>query len=231
MSIIKKSLLVAGLTASATLAQAFEVAGNVTLATDYVFRGVSQTNEKGAIQGGFDVGFENGVYAGTWASNVDFGDEVTTEMDYYVGYAFDVAEGVTLDLSYIYFLYAGQESALNYSEFVAAISVADFGFSLVYSPDYFGSDESAIVYNADYSFGVSESTSLDFHIGYTDTDNAAFGTTDPNFDSYMDYSVGVSHAVAGVTLGLAYVGTDADDDDEFGEIAEGRALFTISKDL
>jgi uncharacterized protein (TIGR02001 family) len=231
MGIIKKSMLVAGLAASASIAQAIEVTANVTMASDYVFRGISQTNEKGAIQGGFDVGFENGAYAGTWASNVDFGDEVTTEMDYYVGYAFEVSEGVELDFTYIYFLYAGQESSLNYSEFVAAVSIADLGLSLVYSPDYFGSDESAIIYNADYSFSLSENTSLDLHVGYTDTDNAAFGTDDADFDSYMDYSVGVSHGIAGVTLGLAYVGSDADDDDEFGEIAEGRVLFSISKDM
>lgn len=227
MNIVKQSLIVTGLAASASFAQAFEIAGNVTLATDYVFRGVSQTSEKGAIQGGFDAGFDNGVYVGTWASNVDFGDEVTTEMDYYFGYAFDVAEGVNLDFTYIYFLYAGQESALNYSEFVAALSVADFGFSIVFSPDYFGSDESAIVYNVDYSVAVNDTTSVDFHIGYTDGDAETFGS----FDSYVDYSLGVSHAVASVTLGLTYYGTDASDADEFGDAGDDRVVFSVSKDL
>jgi hypothetical protein len=54
--------------------------GNVGLYSQYVFRGISQTNEKPALQGGFDVGHKSGLYAGTWASNVrnngfyDYGD-------------------------------------------------------------------------------------------------------------------------------------------------------------
>ena len=63
---------------------------NVMLASDYVFRGISQTNERGAIQGGFDAALSNGIYAGVWASNVNFGtgaDGTSTEVDYYGGYS------------------------------------------------------------------------------------------------------------------------------------------------
>ncbi len=60
--------------------------GNVAVATDYVFRGVSQTQERPAIQGGFDAAFDSGIYAGIWASNVNFGTDTSTEMDYYGGY-------------------------------------------------------------------------------------------------------------------------------------------------
>jgi len=207
---------------------AAEVSGSATIATDYVFRGVSQTNEKGAVQAGIDLAFDNGAYIGAWGSNVDFGSEVTTEMDFFAGYAFDVAEGVNLDLSYIYFNYAGNESNLNYNEFVAALGVSDFTFTLVYSPDYFGSDDSALVYNVDYSIGLSESVSLDLHVGYTDTDENALGISE---DSYLDYLAGINWDVGGVTLSLAVTGTDADEDDNFGDAGEARALFSVSRSL
>ena len=59
--------------AAATSAQAeVEISGNVALTSDYKFRGISQSNEDIAIQGGFDVAFENGIYIGTWGSTVDF---------------------------------------------------------------------------------------------------------------------------------------------------------------
>jgi uncharacterized protein (TIGR02001 family) len=66
--------------------------GNVALTSDYVFRGISQTQGDPAIQGGFDFTTNMGglpVYAGTWASNLDFGSpsaiHVPMELDVYGG--------------------------------------------------------------------------------------------------------------------------------------------------
>ncbi len=65
-------------------AAAQEITGNVTLATDYIFRGVTQTDHGAAIQGGFDL--EAGsFYASTWASNVEFGDGTNMELDFIAG--------------------------------------------------------------------------------------------------------------------------------------------------
>lgn len=225
MKTFKKALIVMAVAAAPVTASALEVSGNVTLATDYVFRGFSQTSEKAAIQGGFDVGFENGFYVGTWASNVDFGSEVTTELDFYGGYAFDVSENVSIDLSAIYFMYPGDEAALDYQEYVASVSISDFTLGLVYSPEYWGDGgPDTYVLNADYSLGLTETTSMDFHLGYSDADEANFFGED---DSYIDYMVGVNHDVAGVTLSLAWYGTDLDED----ELADDRVVFSISKSL
>ncbi len=231
MNSLNKAIAVATLTAAAPLAQAaVEISGNVAMTTDYTFRGVSQTQEKPAIQGGFDAAWDNGFYVGTWASNVDFGPangdgSAQAEMDFYLGYGFEVSEGISLDFSYIYFVYPGEESGFNYQEFVAALGISDFTFSLVYSDEYFGDGgPDAYVFNADYSLGVSEEVSVDFHIGFSDADADDFFGED---DSYIDYSVGVNYDIAGVTLSLAWVGTDLDDN----ELADDRAVFTISKSL
>ncbi|GAA6138984.1 TorF family putative porin [Arenicella sp. 4NH20-0111] len=208
--------------AGASSAQAGDIEANVSLATDYVFRGFSQTNEELAIQGGFDYGFDNGFYIGTWASNVDFGSDTSTELDLYGGYAFDLAEGVSLDLSYIYFNYAGETDGLNYSEFVASLGFGDASLGLVYSPDYFGSDSSAIVLNGDYSFSLAENWSLDLHVGYTKTDDEGIAV---DGDDYIDYSAGVSTSAGGLDLALTFYGTDVDDVD----IADNRAVFSVSK--
>ncbi|MGH8501359.1 MAG: TorF family putative porin [Gammaproteobacteria bacterium] len=56
--------------------------------TDYVFRGVSFTDEDPAVQGSFDYAHPSGAYVGAWASNWDgFGTESEFEIDYYGGYA------------------------------------------------------------------------------------------------------------------------------------------------
>ena len=62
-------------------ASAATIEANVGIASDYVFRGFSQTDEEPAISGGFDYGFDNGFYLGTWASNVNFGDDASMEWD------------------------------------------------------------------------------------------------------------------------------------------------------
>ena len=50
----------------------FSVSGNVGLFSDYIFRGYTQTENNPALQGGFDVEHASGLYAGVWASNVDW---------------------------------------------------------------------------------------------------------------------------------------------------------------
>lgn len=62
-----------------------ELSANVGMTTDYVFRGISQSDEGPAIQGGFDYATDLGFYVGTWGSSIDFGNGV--EIDYYGGYA------------------------------------------------------------------------------------------------------------------------------------------------
>ena len=106
-NLITSSVIAAGVLAGSSAANAGEIEANVSLATDYVFRGFSQTNEDPAISGGFDYGFEGGFYLGVWGSNVNFGEgsNTSTEIDLYGGYAFDAAENVSFDFGYVYFVY------------------------------------------------------------------------------------------------------------------------------
>ena len=72
---MKRASLLAICTAllfSAVTATAAEFSGNVTYATAYRFRGISQGDRSQASQGGFDIELDSGLYVGTWASNVTF---------------------------------------------------------------------------------------------------------------------------------------------------------------
>jgi len=224
ISKIAKGITMAAMLASSGLASAGDIEANVTLSTDYVFRGFSQTNEDPAISGGLDYGFEGGFYVGTWLSNVNFGEgsNTSTEIDLYAGYGFDVSENVALDFSYVYFVYPGETDSLNYSEFVASVSFSDLSFGLVYSPDYFGSDSDAFVLNADYSLSLNDAWGLDFHVGYTTTDEDGIAVEG---DDYIDYSVALTTSGAGVDFALTFFGTDVDDN----ELADDRLVFSVGK--
>ena len=103
---MKKVLLAVLLAAGFSMAQA-EVTGNLGLTSDYRFRGISQTQNAPAVQGGVDYAHESGLYIGNWNSSVSslmYTNGAGVESDLYAGFKKDVYNGLTIDLgSYNYF--------------------------------------------------------------------------------------------------------------------------------
>ncbi|WP_339630367.1 TorF family putative porin [uncultured Sneathiella sp.] len=188
-----------------------EFSANIGFTTDYTFRGISQTDNEPAVQGGFDYTYDFGpvaVSGGVWASNVKFTD-ATVEIDYYVGVG-GAVDDFSWDVSAIYYSYPGASSSLNYDFFEIAPSVGyDFGFASVsaginYSPDYFGSSGDAFYYSGGVDIPLGEYFTLSGTIGYqTIDDNAAWGT-----DDYMDYGVSLSTEIAGFGVSAGWTDTD-----------------------
>jgi len=84
---------------------AAEVTGNAAITNNYIWRGITQTKDQAAGQGGVDWGHSSGLYAGTWLSNVDFsglGDGY--EMDVYAGFGGEIG-GFGYDLGAITYQY------------------------------------------------------------------------------------------------------------------------------
>ncbi len=145
--------------AAATTVQAGEISANVALTSDYRFRGISQSNDDIAIQGGFDYAFDNGIYIGTWGSTVDFdltsddGLNGSLELDYYIGWAMDVGENSAIDVGYLYYDYPGDSSVLegDYQEIYGSFSWHDLTVGIHYSDDYYAESGDFYYYYADYS--------------------------------------------------------------------------------
>lgn len=89
--------------------------GNVGVYSEYVFRGITQSDESPALQGTLNFGQATDFYAGVWGSNVDFndGDEAQLEIDLYAGYKWPLGP-VTLDIGAIYYAYPGADSGFDY---------------------------------------------------------------------------------------------------------------------
>lgn len=81
--IIAAALVLGSMTTAATAA---EVSGNAGFVSEYLFRGVPQTDGNAAAQGGLDVAYDTGFYVGTWASSVDNGTDSGVEVDLYGGW-------------------------------------------------------------------------------------------------------------------------------------------------
>lgn len=234
MKHLATTLVAGGLLASSPLAQA-EFSANVALATDYVFRGISQTGEDPALQGGFDFKHASGFYAGVWGSNVEFSpavDDASLELDYYAGVTGEFGGGLGWDVGAIYYSYPGSESDANldYWEAKGALSYAFKGvalepsvsLALYYSPEFTGETGDATYVVGSLNLALPQDFGLSLHVGQQSIDE-----TVP--DSYMEYGVGVSKQVAGFGLALNYYGTNGDGEDLAGDLADDRVVFSVSR--
>ncbi|WP_297526751.1 TorF family putative porin [Thiohalobacter sp.] len=239
MKTLSKTLIAAAVAGSAGLAHA-EISGNVALATDYMFRGVSQTDNQMALQGGFDWAHDSGFYVGTWASNVDsnFFSGTSTdpqlEVDLYAGFGGEMGE-IGYDLGVIRYNYPGYDDA-NTTELYVGASYslsedASVGATFYYSPElnFVGVDESAWYLSLDGEVAVAEGFTLAAHVGFSDGDAYDSVASGGLGSDYIDYSLGVSTEAAGVGLDLSYIGTNNDGEDVFGGVADDRVVFTVSK--
>jgi uncharacterized protein (TIGR02001 family) len=222
-----------------SLVGGFEISGNIALTTDYRFRGISQSDEDLAVQGGFDAEFGPGFYVGIWGSSVDFDTngpccDGSLELDYYGGWSSSIGDtDFGIDVGYIYYDYPGDSGDEgDYQEFYVGGSWRDLSIGVHYSDDYYAeTDEFWYVYG-DYSFGLFDTgLTVDLHVGYNMLEeDGGFLATDE--DAYTDYSVGLTYSWASVDWTLAYVGTDLDDEDVFDtDWADDTVVFTIAKSL
>jgi uncharacterized protein (TIGR02001 family) len=234
--------LLTGAAAGATAAEnGFSVSGNVTLASDYRFRGISQLDRSPAIQGGLDVEWENGFYLGTWASNVSFSGGAI-ELDWYGGYAGSINENVGFDIGILYYGYPEDDTdpGLDYWEVYGSVTFFDVTVGLHYSPDYFAeTDKFYYLYSA-YSYPLMEGLSFDLHIGWNvfDSDEAfaEFIVPTPGHhpgDDYIDYRAGLTWTLRDLDIGLHYTGTDISRSECFGgtKLCDDSVVLSVSKSL
>lgn len=106
---MKKVLLMMALL-SLPLSAAAEISGSIGAVSNYVWRGATQSDRSPAIQASITASV-NGLYATAWASQVDFGDDTSAEVDYQVGYKFGGSTGI--DVGVLAYTYVGDEVELQ----------------------------------------------------------------------------------------------------------------------
>ena len=109
-------------TAPAAAPEASPVTANVTVASSYIYRGITQSNNKPAIQGGFDYAHESGFYIGNWNSSISWisdsynaastpvksspSTSAPIEMDFYAGFKKElIGEGFASDFGVLQYYY------------------------------------------------------------------------------------------------------------------------------
>lgn len=205
------------------------ITGSATVVSDYRFRGFSQSNEEAAIQGGFTIGHDSGLYVGTWGSSIGFNNG--TEIDVFAGFAKEVTPGLTADVGATVYLYPGVNNTTviePYASLTGAIGPATVKGGVAWAPGGQNSlgDESAIYLYTDVGVAIPDTPiKLKGHFGYADSDSFLGGLD----GDVIDYSVGVDFTWKALTLGVAYVNTDAPKLGGYKEAvgADGAVVFSL----
>ncbi len=227
---------VLGLGLFSTTSSAVSLSGNVGYVSDYTFRGISQTNEGMALQGGLTLTGESGFYLSTWGSNISFG-QGSMELDILAGWTGKITEEISTDVGVMQYRYPNGDNdadQFNFIELYSKLIYKDFVLGLAYSSDYFGTDVDGYYYlSADYTYPLHEKLSILAHFAYNKfEDNEQYTTflaAGPVTGSgYMDWSLGVGTTLLDAAIQLKYVGTDVEDSAECA-ICDNRAVFSITK--
>ena len=196
----------------------FTISGNFGLVSDYRFRGVSQTNEKPAAQGGFDFTHKSGIYLGTWASNVSQWANAggSMEIDIYGGFRGTLPAGeIGYDVGLIEYTYPGNNTGTSPKNRTQEWYVGFSGGPLSYkfyrtTSNWFGinaNSSGSTYHDVNASFALNEQVTLSAHVGRQDIKGTH--TVNPDF---TDYSVGVSVALPdGYTAGVKFTTVDLKD--------------------
>lgn len=234
-------LLGAGLAAAG--AACAGTTGSLALTSDYLFRGISQTDQDPALQGGIEYAAESGFYVGAWGSNVSWLSDLDSdalpisnslELDVYGGYRGSFGESVGFDLGAVYYYYPGDYptgfnrpyTAEVYAGITAGVFAAKYYYSVTDLFGYAESDGSGYLDLA-VNWEFSPSWTLNLHGGRQWIEN------NEDFE-YSDWKVGVTKAFdSGFSIAAAWVDTNADEPlytNPFGNyLGDSTFVLTVTK--
>ena len=204
----------------------YTLTANVTLASQYRYRGLMQTNNKPAIQGGFDFTHASGLYLGNWNSSVswlnDGNSDVSApvEMDFYGGYKGNLAADVPFDLGVLQYYYPGDYpsgyTSPDTTELYAGVGYGPVMFKYsVAMTNLFGFADSKYSQYFDLSGNFDTGfwgLTVNAHVGRQTVRNLTDG-------AYTDWKLGLTKDFGqGLAISVAYIDTNAD-----------RAVYTNSR--
>lgn len=196
------------------------ISGSATVVSDYRFRGISQTDKDFAVQGGFSVAHESGLYASVWGSTIDdyVANEGDQEIDLSVGFKKEL-NGFTLDGGVLYYFYPGSQqggAGFNSDFFEPYLSVAHAvgpvtaKVTVNYAPkqkalEWVNTKEDNLYAGLDLSGAIpSTPVTLTAHLGHNFTRDSYLAQG----KKYTDWSLGASYAYKNLTFGVSYVDTN-----------------------
>jgi len=202
----------------------------VALASDYIWRGYSQTDRAPAASASIDYSHSSGLYVGTWASNVDYDDGADYEIDLYAGYGGEFGDsGIGFDIGFLRYFFdsSNANSTQDWNEAYASLSYSYFSVGVAHSDDVYGSGEDGTYFSAGFDYDLPwYDIAFSAGVGYYDYDDGAIAAKDRE---HTDWRVGISKSITeGVDFGLTYTGMDSDAEEDFGKSTSDKLTISVA---
>jgi len=196
---------------TAATASLGDLTGNFDITSNYMFRGVSSSNNLPAFQGGLTYTFSTtGVYFNIWGSNVNFpdpqGNTATVEMDTIMGIANPIGDHFSYDINIDRYSYP--KSAASYSEVIANAKWYFLTAQVGFSSNVYGVHHNGTYYNIGFKYDVPpawlwqvENINVSGGIGHYSLQRSG------GLSSYNDYNLNVSKTIGSYVLALGWTDT------------------------
>ncbi len=225
MQPLKLSLAFSILTVSASIANAsnslpdqstwlgdnFSVSANVALVSNYIWRGVSQTDNGPAMQGQFKLKSVLGFYGSVWGSNVNFLDAqnktATGELDYIVGFEKQIHD-FGIDFGAYFYTYP-KTTGIDYTESFVRLSYKIVHFGVGYTHNFFDTGGSGTYYFGGLDYTIKshnvylQAISIGGGAGYYALNGPVFAGK-----SYWNYRLYLKKSFKHFAAELAWTDTD-----------------------
>ena len=186
--------------------------GSLGLASDYVFRGVTQSDGKPSAQGDVHYYANAGWFGGLWAASVERNayEGKTAELNAYLGLSWPIADVWNATVAAVHYDYPWNTGRrYSYDEVVGTAAYADRLFlTVAASPDTsiestYGASGRRAAYSYDLAFHAPllHALSANGGIGYYDLHHLV------NV-GYVYWSIGLGYDLGPVQLQLSYIGAN-----------------------
>ena len=230
---VSAQVICACLFVCAGAAQAGQFGGSLAATTDYVYRGISQTRGKAALQADFHYRTVDAWTVGAWASSVDEGDgpNPSLELDLYLSRNWNVHPDWDVQATLTHYMYPDDDRPVgyDYNELTASlIYQSRLAATVAWSPDvsryadgYLSERKTAISYELSATQALFHELAATGGAGYYDLSELAS-------PGYWFWNVGLSWSAGGAQLAVSYIDTDAAAVRSFGtEQAGSRWMGTL----
>lgn len=195
-----------------------DISVGLSAATDYVWRGVSQSDNDPAVFATVNLSYR-GFYAGAGTENVDFAG-IDQEWDLWAGYVFDLGPA-KLDLGVVRYGYVDAPADIDTLEIKAAVTgnagKLGLGLAAYHTRNYFGTSQDATYIEATASYPLADALTASAALGHQQI---------ANLPDYTTWNLGLSYAVAkGAKINLRYYDTDTR---AFGRLGKARLAGSFS---
>lgn len=195
-------LAASALTLAITTQARAELSANIGVASNYYFRGFSETDGGAAVQGGLDWESPTGFYVGTWASNVEFGNGTSYELDLYLGFANELDNGLGYDFGYLYYAYPDAPGSADFGEIYGALSFNLFSIGAAYVVND-SSDSVLVTGDLYYYAGIELPLANEFGLGFL-VGRTAFDDSDAENYTHFVASLGKDSSFGAFSFNLEY---------------------------